>query len=275
VSARLAIIALTLAAFVTVGHAQRGAPYTTVFYTSGALRIEAYLYKPPGEGVFPLIIYNHGNRSGGLERTEQPHVAISALLTDAGFAVFVPERRGFGKSDGATFANDGTQDPDGTIRRVEREADDVLAALDYLKTQPFIDVRRIGMIGYSLGGQVAVFAASRSDTFRVIVDQAGGSLAWDRSAVLQRTLPQTASTIKAPTLCMVAANDATTAAVTRVCDAIKARGGTAETIIYPPFTPSAPVGNTPPGHLLFTTEGIPIWGKETVGFVSKYLRPKT
>jgi len=258
-----------------VGHAQRGAPYTTVFYTSGALRIEAYLYKPPGEGVFPLIIYNHGNRGGGLERTEQPHVAISALLTDAGFAVFVPERRGFGKSDGATFANDGTQDPDGTIRRVQHEADDVLASLDYLKTQPFIDVRRIGMIGYSLGGQVAVFAASRSDTVRVIVDQAGGSLACDRSAVLQRTLPQTASTIKVPTLCMVAANDATTVAVTSVCDAIKARGGTAETIVYPPFMPSAPAGNTPPGHLLFTAEGIPIWGNETVGFLAKYLRPRT
>src|SRR5712691_941930 len=35
--------------------------YTTIYYKSGRLKIEAYLYKPQkGEAPFPLVIYNHG-----------------------------------------------------------------------------------------------------------------------------------------------------------------------------------------------------------------------
>src|SRR4051812_15714264 len=35
--------------------------YTEVFYPSGSLRIQAYLYKPAGNGPFPMVIYNHGS----------------------------------------------------------------------------------------------------------------------------------------------------------------------------------------------------------------------
>jgi hypothetical protein len=38
--------------------------YTEVFYPSGGLRIHAFLYKPVGDGPFPIVIYNHGARSG-------------------------------------------------------------------------------------------------------------------------------------------------------------------------------------------------------------------
>ena len=34
--------------------------YTEVFYYSGPLRIQAYLYRPLGNGPFPLVIYNQG-----------------------------------------------------------------------------------------------------------------------------------------------------------------------------------------------------------------------
>src|SRR5713101_5453219 len=38
--------------------------YQDVFYASGNLRIQAYLYKPDGDGPFPVVIYNHGTRNG-------------------------------------------------------------------------------------------------------------------------------------------------------------------------------------------------------------------
>src|SRR5213592_4864811 len=81
---------------------QGSPPYSVVFYKSGALRIEAYLYKPAGAGTFPLIVYNHGSREGQ-DHVEQPVPFIGRLLTQAGYAVLVPERRGYGKSDGITF----------------------------------------------------------------------------------------------------------------------------------------------------------------------------
>lgn len=73
--------------------------YQEVFYTSGNLRIQAYLYKPDGDGPFPVVIYNHGTRNGR-ERASFPFPHVGKMLTRAGYAVLVPERRGYGKSDG-------------------------------------------------------------------------------------------------------------------------------------------------------------------------------
>ena len=43
-------------------------------------------------------------------------------------------------------------------------------------------------------------------------------------------------------------------------------------IMYPPFTPTAQEGAVATGHLLFSAEGLPIWGRDAIGFVDVYLR---
>jgi dipeptidyl aminopeptidase/acylaminoacyl peptidase len=67
--------------------------YDEVFYTSGSLRIQAYLYKPDGDGPFPVVIYNHGTRDGR-ERESSPFPHIGRMLTRAGYVALVSERRG-------------------------------------------------------------------------------------------------------------------------------------------------------------------------------------
>src|SRR5207244_2585188 len=115
------------------------------------------------DGPFPLIVYNHGSREGR-ERTEQPFAFVGRLLTSAGYAVLVPERRGYGKSDGEVFRQEVGRDTGGRfIERLQAESGDVLASLEYLKTVPWVDTSRIGIMGWSLGGIVSVFASSRSD----------------------------------------------------------------------------------------------------------------
>src|SRR5438046_2321215 len=117
---------------------QNNPAYSEVFFKSGALRIQAYLYKPAGNGPFPLIIYNHGSREGQ-ERTEQPFPFVGRVLLPAGYAVLVPERRGYGKSDGETFRQEVGSDTGAKfINRLQAETGDVLAALEYLKTLPEI-----------------------------------------------------------------------------------------------------------------------------------------
>jgi dipeptidyl aminopeptidase/acylaminoacyl peptidase len=110
--------------------------YETVFYPSGKLKIEAYVYKPEGAGPFPVVIYNHGSRAER-DREEMPFVYVGAMLTASGYAVVVPERRGYGKSDGQTFGEAVGEDRGVRfVRRVQEETDDVLAATDFAKTLP-------------------------------------------------------------------------------------------------------------------------------------------
>lgn len=273
------VLAVLMRAAQDVNAEKSNPPYTTIFYKSGKLRIEAYLYKPVGAGPFPLVIYNHGNRAPGRERIEVPNPSIGQLLTEAGYAVLVPERRGFGKSDGQTYAEEVGADDAKLTGRVQAETDDVLAGIEYARTEPSINTKRIAIMGYSLGGQVAVFAASRSRAFVAAIAQASGSLSWDKSPALRKALPEAAGKIGIPILCMVAENDATTAAVQSVYDAARAHGAPAELVIYPPFTPSAPYDaayaaavRAAPGHFIFGPEGMHIWGKDVLAFLGKYLR---
>src|SRR5579864_5880882 len=187
--------------------------YETDFYRSGKLKIEAYVYKPEGAGPFPVVIYNHGSRAGH-EREERPFAYVGEMLAHSGYVVVVPERRGYGKSDGPTFGETVGEDRGPRfVRRVQEETDDVLAAVEFVKTLPYAETTRMGVMGWSFGGIVSVFAASRSGAFRVVVDQAGAALTWDRSPEMQKALKEAAGKIRAPLLGMVAENDRTTESV--------------------------------------------------------------
>jgi dienelactone hydrolase len=187
--------------------------------------------------------------------------------------VIVPERRGYGKSGGQTFSEEiGTDKGDRFIARQQAEADDVLAAVVYAKTQPFVDASHIAVMGWSFGGIATVFAASRSDAFAAAVDQAGGSLSWDGSAALRKALPEAASRIRIPMLCLVAENDATTAAVKNTYEAAKSGHAATELKIYPAFTLASNPNSVAPGHAIFGAQGLPIWSDDVLNFLAKYLR---
>src|SRR4051812_23029176 len=74
-----------------------------VFYKNGGLNLAAYLSQPAGPGPFPLVIFNHGSRAGH-ERESFFSAYNVSLYLSAGYALLVPERRGYGQSDGDTFA---------------------------------------------------------------------------------------------------------------------------------------------------------------------------
>jgi dienelactone hydrolase len=203
-----------------------------------------------------------------------------------GYAVLVPERRGYGKSDGQTYDEEVQGDSaDRMMQRFREEASDVLAGLDYLKKggtaaesgrfnptpaiSP-IDFRRVALMGWSHGGVVSLLAASERHEFVALVDQAGGALTWNRSPTLQSELTAAARAIKIPALCMDAENDATTNAAKEVGKAVKSSGEWEQTIIYPPFTPTSNPSNIAPGHLIFA-QGVSIWQNDLIAFLRRFL----
>lgn len=246
------------------------APYADVRYPSGNLSIQAYLYKPPGDGPFPVVIYNHGSRAGN-ERRSTPFEHVGKLLTEAGYVVLVPERRGYGRSDGATLSEEVGGNRQRLVPRLEAEAGDVLAALDYLRAQPFADMKRAGIMGWSYGGIVTMFAISRSAAFAAAIDQAGGALTWNGNANVRSALIAAAEKAATPTLFQVAQNDRTTLSISTLADIFKQRGVVHRAVVYEPFTPSRPATDTPPGHQVFSAQGVHVWQKDLLEFLGRYL----
>ena len=251
-------------------------PYREVWYQNGNLHLEAYLYVPAGNGPFPVVIYNHGSRPPGYERRYTPMTAVAQMLVADGYMVFEPTRRGYAKSDGLPLGEAvGTSHGDAYVQRLWEEAGDILAAEKFLDTIRSADRQRVGMIGYSQGGTLSIFAASRAPgRFACIVDQAGGT-SWDRSSQLRQALPAAAAKLHVPLLAMIAANDRTTASVRAVVDAAQKAHNTARLIIYPPYTPPAeerPPGGGALGHAIFRDHGIPIWQGDVRAFLASCLK---
>lgn len=111
--------------------------------------VEATLSLPDGaEGEVPAVIMLHGFGSskdevGGMYARE------AAALAERGIASLRISFRGFGKSDGDTGAT-----------TIDQQVEDAVAAAEYLRAQEGVDESRLGLLGFSLGGGVAVLAAA-------------------------------------------------------------------------------------------------------------------
>ena len=122
-------------------------------------QIPITIFRPAGAGPHPLVIMNHG-RAPAERRAQQGRMRyenLSRYLVGKGFVVLLPTRVGYAE----TF---GDFDPEGSgpcnARRLEPMAqaasDQVLAALDFARTLPFVDVSRWIVMGQSVGGFAAV-----------------------------------------------------------------------------------------------------------------------
>lgn len=248
-------------------------PYSETFYKSGNLNIQAYLYRPDGDGPFPVVIYNHGSRFGR-ERESLRFEWVGRMLTRANMAVLVTERRGYGRSDGPTFASDVGRDREGRfVDRLQSEVDDVLAAATYLRTLPFIDPGKMGIMGWSFGGIVTMLAIGRSTEFKVAVDQAGGAQTWSGSRSLRQALIEAARKTTTPVLLLVAISDTTTDSVTTLAPYLQARNVPHKVIIYDAAN-LATDGRSAAilGHQTFSRSGAAIWRNDVVEFLHRYLK---
>src|SRR6201996_7135219 len=125
----------------------------------------AILFRPPGEGPFPLAIVAHATSQNVLRRAQMPqpeYRALAAWLVARGFAVLVPERPGHGATGGRYLEDQGGCDEADYSRSGRATASEIAAALEYLRGQSFI--RRDGavIVGHSAGAWGALALAGRN-----------------------------------------------------------------------------------------------------------------
>ncbi len=127
--------------------------------------IPAWVYKPEGEGPFPVIIQIHG----GPEGQSRPSFSSTYQMwtQKLGAAVIRPNVRG---SDGYGKTYMGL---DNGFKR-EDSVKDIGALLDWIATQPDLDENRVAVFGGSYGGYMVLASSVHySDRLKAAVDIVG------------------------------------------------------------------------------------------------------
>ena len=185
-----AVSALALAAALLVGVAFAAptlAPDETVIRATvpagpglfnSAKQIDVTVFKPKGEGPFPIAVISHGSPRSAAERRRGGRVrfeAQSRAFMAMGYAVVVPTRRGYGDSEGDWAEGYGTcSAPDYYAAGLE-SARDILAATDAARAIPGLDGKRIVLVGQSAGAFGSVAAATKPvPGLMAVVNFAGG-----------------------------------------------------------------------------------------------------
>ena len=132
------------------------------------LTLAGTLTKPKTGKDFPAVVLITGSGANDRDETIWGHKVFLVLadhLTRNGIVVLRLDDRGVGGSTG-----------DHSIASMSDFADDAIAGVEYLKTRADLDISAIGLIGHSLGADIAPLAANRNKDVEFVALMAGSGI---------------------------------------------------------------------------------------------------
>lgn len=159
---------------------------------AAGVHIAGTLTIPKTGGTFPAVVLITGSGPQTRDQNVFGHptfLVLSDYLTRKGFMVLRCDDRGVGKSTGV-FDEATTAD----------FASDAAAAVEFLKSHPKVDKKKIGLIGHSEGGAAAPIAASTDPDVAFVVLLAPGGVPGGDLIVAQKEAILKASGVADPDL---------------------------------------------------------------------------
>jgi dienelactone hydrolase len=229
------------------------------------LQFETTIYKPAGEGPFPLLLMNHGKERGKPAAQKRDRfLAMGREFVRRGYAVAIPMRKGFSKSEGL-YSDFGCNMRDNGML----QADDIEAALRTLTKLPWVDRDRVIVAGQSYGGLATMaFGTRQFPGVRGLLNFAGGlridgdSCDWKSALVTAFT--NYGSRTSLPSLWFYGENDSyfDPSLAQRLQNAYQSAGGPSQLIAYGRFKSDA-------HGLVSSRDGVSVWWPETERFLQR------
>ncbi len=113
------------------------------------------LFRPDASGARPALVLLHGWQPAGTNGAAVVEARARRYAAD-GYVALALSMRGWPPSGGTDDCG-------------LKQADDLVAVLAWLRSQPGVAADRVGLVGFSQGGQVALLAAARDPNVRAVV----------------------------------------------------------------------------------------------------------
>jgi dienelactone hydrolase len=279
----LVLVPLVLTLTVATAWGQTSGGPETVVVHSGSATLHAMLWRPQGHGPFPAILLNHGSgrtrenleRLGPYERNAEK---LGPVFARHGYVFLYLFRRGVGLStdQGANavdlMENEAAAHGQAARNALQlqllenREMDDALSALKFLRALPYVDARNVAAIGHSFGGSLTVLLAEREPSLRAVIIFSGAGYSFNRSPELRARLFAAIDHVAAPVFFIHAENDYSLSSG-KVLDARREHLGKPHRLkIYPP------IGQTVDDGHDFLQLGVNVWEPDVFAFLDENMR---
>lgn len=145
--------------------------YNIKFKSDEHNEVTAYLYIPHGSVASPAMLVLHSTGDPGKRIVDgESHLenrAVAKELAERGYVVIAPDYPSFGDQMDHDFSRDGFES--GTMLGIWNH----IRCVDLLSNLREVDPERVGVIGHSLGGHNALFAAAFDSRLKAVVSSCG------------------------------------------------------------------------------------------------------
>jgi dienelactone hydrolase len=197
---------------------------------AGSAVLHAQLYRPDGNGPFPVVIAMHG--CGGLgahsEAVQPRYRDWAEQLLKTGHAVLLPDSYGSRELGAQCRVNVKERR---VLARRERVAD-ITAARQWLVQQPWVARDRISLIGWANGASAVLWAVRPQLSSRAIEPDYRSAIAFYPDC---RISSGTGWSARVPTLLMIGARDDVSSppACKQMVDGARGRSALTRIVVYP------------------------------------------
>jgi dienelactone hydrolase len=195
---------------------------------SGSAILHAQLYKPDGDGPFPVVIALHG--CGGLAGPSEPvqprYRDWAEQLLKTGHAVLLPDSYGSRELGPQCRAHERR-----VLARRERVAD-IVASRQWLLQQPWAERDRISLLGWANGASAMLWAVRPQPPSRKVEPDFRSAIAFYPDCRISSGLGWSA---RVPTLLLIGARDdiSSPPACRQMVDGARGRSALARIVVYP------------------------------------------
>lgn len=225
-------------------------------YLSGNQTLQGVIYRPKGPGPFPAVVFNQSTpKAVNQGKSADVFPELAKIFVNKGYIFFVPGRHLPGKVE-----------PEDKPMLKDLLADNIVAAVAWVKAQHDVDDKRVAVIGDSAGAVSTLFAVGKGMDVRAVVLfllPSGRNLT--SHPQFQYRLTQSMEESTAPIYLIQLQHEGNFSAQKVFGPILERKGAPSALTIYPLF------GEGQSDSPRFVVDGCGVWQRDVTSYLSKVM----